>query len=57
MATGESVGQVASQTLKSIVAIEDAIHMPIIRPLATTDNEFAELDDNLKPIRHYYLKK
>ena len=37
LATGESVGQVASQTLKSIVAIEDAIHMPIIRPLATTD--------------------
>lgn len=37
LATGESVGQVASQTLKSIVAIEDAIHIPIIRPLATTD--------------------
>lgn len=38
LANGESIGQVASQTLKSIVAIEhDNVYMPIIRPLATYD--------------------
>lgn len=37
LATGESIGQVASQTLKSIVSIESVCHMPIIRPLATVD--------------------
>jgi thiamine biosynthesis protein ThiI len=35
--SGESIGQVASQTLKSISVISDVIHMPVIRPLATTD--------------------
>ena len=37
LATGESIGQVASQTLKSIVAIETVCNMPIVRPLATVD--------------------
>ncbi|HBD05837.1 MAG TPA: tRNA 4-thiouridine(8) synthase ThiI [Firmicutes bacterium] len=37
LSSGESVGQVASQTLKSIAAIEECSNMPIIRPLATVD--------------------
>lgn len=34
---GESVGQVASQTLDSMVAINDVTNTPIIRPVATMD--------------------
>jgi thiamine biosynthesis protein ThiI len=37
LASGESIGQVASQTLPSMVAIEKGSEMPIIRPLATYD--------------------
>lgn len=34
---GESVGQVASQTLESMVAINDVTNTPVIRPVATMD--------------------
>lgn len=34
---GESVGQVASQTLESMVAINDVTTTPVIRPVATMD--------------------
>lgn len=34
---GESVGQVASQTLQSMSVITEVVNMPIIRPLATYD--------------------
>ncbi|WP_127848862.1 tRNA uracil 4-sulfurtransferase ThiI [Lacticaseibacillus hulanensis] len=34
---GESVGQVASQTLASMAAINDVTTMPIVRPVATMD--------------------
>jgi thiamine biosynthesis protein ThiI len=37
LATGESLGQVASQTLPNIVAIEDAATLPILRPLLGFD--------------------
>ena len=37
IANGESVGQVASQTLDSMVAINDVTNTPIIRPAATMD--------------------
>ena len=37
IANGESVGQVASQTLESMVAINDVTNTPIIRPVATMD--------------------
>lgn len=41
---GESVGQVASQTLESMVAINDVTATPIIRPVATMDkNEIIEI--------------
>lgn len=34
---GESVGQVASQTLESMVAINDVTSTPVLRPVATMD--------------------
>jgi len=37
--TGESVGQVASQTLENIRAIEEAVSLPIYRPLIGQDKE------------------
>ena len=37
MVNGESVGQVASQTLNSMFVINEVTNMPIIRPLATYD--------------------
>ena len=37
IANGESVGQVASQTLDSMLAINDVTNTPIIRPVATMD--------------------
>lgn len=35
--TGESLGQVASQTMKSMTVIENAIEMPILKPLVGLD--------------------
>jgi len=37
LANGESVGQVASQTLNSMAVINEVVRLPVIRPLATTD--------------------
>lgn len=37
LVTGESVGQVASQTLENIAAIESASTLPVLRPLCTHD--------------------
>ncbi len=37
IASGESLGQVASQTLESINVINEVTNMPVIRPLATYD--------------------
>ena len=39
ISSGESVGQVASQTLESIGVINDVTNTPIIRPLVVTDKE------------------
>ena len=35
--TGESLGQVASQTMKSMTVIENAIDMPILKPVVGLD--------------------
>lgn len=35
--TGESLGQVASQTMKSMTVIENAIEMPVLKPLVGMD--------------------
>lgn len=44
LVTGESLGQVASQTLDSLVVINEVSNYPIIRPLATTDkNEIIKI--------------
>ena len=37
LATGESLGQVASQTLDNIAATDDAVDMPVFRPLIGSD--------------------
>lgn len=39
ISSGESVGQVASQTLESMNVINEVTNMPVIRPLITTDKE------------------
>ncbi|MCL2438456.1 MAG: tRNA 4-thiouridine(8) synthase ThiI [Coriobacteriia bacterium] len=37
--TGESLGQVASQTLDNIVATNEAVEMPVLRPLIGSDKD------------------
>jgi thiamine biosynthesis protein ThiI len=39
LVTGESLGQVASQTLENITCIEDASGLPVIRPLIAMDKQ------------------
>ena len=39
LVTGESLGQVASQTLSNISTIQNAVEMPILRPLIGMDKE------------------
>ena len=48
---GENIGQVASQTLTSIKAVNDVTNFPIIRPLATYDK--LEIIDISKKIGTY----
>ncbi len=44
VATGESLGQVASQTLSNLVGEDDAVHMTVHRPLIGLDkNEVVEI--------------
>jgi len=44
LVTGESVGQVASQTLESLAVTNDAVDMPVLRPLVGMDKlEITEL--------------
>lgn len=39
LATGESLGQVASQTVENIAAVTDAVKIPILRPLVGMNKE------------------
>lgn len=39
LVTGESLGQVASQTLESMRAINDVAHLPVLRPLISMDKQ------------------
>lgn len=39
ISSGESVGQVASQTLESMNVINEVTNVPVLRPLITTDKE------------------
>ena len=49
--TGESVGQVASQTLESMFCINQVTNMPVLRPLVGMDKE--EIMDIAKKIGTY----
>ncbi len=48
LVTGESLGQVASQTLENLAAIEDASTLPILRPLVGMDKQ--EIVDQARKI-------
>ncbi|MEK7596490.1 MAG: tRNA uracil 4-sulfurtransferase ThiI, partial [Patescibacteria group bacterium] len=39
LVTGDSIGQVASQTLDNIMVVSEAVNLPILRPLAGYDKE------------------
>ena len=49
--TGESLGQVASQTLESLSVTDDAVSMPVLRPLIGMDK--IEIIDMAKKIDTY----
>ncbi|MFQ6609661.1 MAG: tRNA 4-thiouridine(8) synthase ThiI, partial [Fidelibacterota bacterium] len=51
LVTGESVGQVASQTLSNIRAVADAASLPILRPLSGMNKD--EIIDQAKLIGTY----
>ncbi len=49
--TGESIGQVASQTIESLTVTNDAVSLPVFRPLIGFDKE--EIVDRAKAIGSY----
>ena len=51
LVTGESIGQVASQTLENVLAINDVAKLPILRPLIGMDKE--EIIEEAKRIGTY----
>ncbi|MGH7902090.1 MAG: tRNA uracil 4-sulfurtransferase ThiI [Thermodesulfobacteriota bacterium] len=53
LVTGDSLGQVASQTLENLFALKDAVSMPILQPLISYDKQ--EIIDLSKRIGTYEL--
>ncbi len=51
LVTGESIGQVASQTIESLTVTNDAVTLPVFRPLIGFDKE--EIVDRAKAIGSY----
>lgn len=51
--TGDSIGQVASQTLENLGVIQETVNLPIIRPLACLDKE--EIIQKAKEIGTYEI--
>ncbi len=51
LVTGDSLGQVASQTLDNIACVDDAVDMPVLRPLIGTDKQ--EIVTDAKAIGTY----
>jgi len=51
MINGESIGQVASQTLQSMKVVNDVTNLPILRPLSTFDKE--EIIEVARKIKTY----
>ena len=48
LVTGESIGQVASQTMKSLAATNDVCTMPVYRPCIGLDkNEIIEISEKI----------
>ncbi|MDP2676807.1 MAG: tRNA uracil 4-sulfurtransferase ThiI [bacterium] len=55
LVTGDSVGQVASQTLENIRTVSEIATLPILRPLAGLDKE--EIIERAKKYRTYDISK
>jgi thiamine biosynthesis protein ThiI len=53
LVTGESLGQVASQTLDNLAVIEEAVGMPVLRPLVGSDKE--EIVQQARELRTYEI--
>lgn len=53
LVTGDSLGQVASQTLRNLVAVDAAAKMPVFRPLIGTDK--IEIVDTARKIGTYEI--
>ena len=53
VSTGESVGQVASQTLQSLIVINEVTNYPVLRPLAAEDK--VSIIDQSKKIGTYEI--
>ena len=53
LVTGESLGQVSSQTLQNLRVIEEAVRMPVLRPLIGLDKE--EIKNIAKSIGTYEI--
>ena len=51
LVTGESLGQVASQTLENIAAVNEVVSVPVLRPLIGSDKQ--EIIDRAKRIGTY----
>jgi tRNA uracil 4-sulfurtransferase len=51
LVTGDSLGQVASQTPENLTVVEEAAEIPILRPLISMDKR--EIVDEAKRIRTY----
>lgn len=51
--TGESLGQVASQTLENLTVIEEAVKLPVLRPLIGMDKE--EISNEARGIATYEI--
>jgi len=53
LVTGESIGQVSSQTLENISTIDDAATLPILRPLVGTNKQ--EIINVAREIGTYHI--
>ena len=53
LVTGESLGQVGSQTLQNMAAIEQAVQMTVLRPLVGMDKQ--EIIDQARRIGTYEI--
>ena len=51
--TGDSLGQVASQTLPNLAVVEEAAELPLLRPLIDRDKaEIVEIAKRARHLRH-----